>query len=162
MKGKPEVLDVLAENQGRVSDAAERLGLTTGNVSAFLTADTVLGSVDSSEKSYQSSAFVFDFVLPPALRKAGTSWVTGVCLPRQGRPNLVVLAENPTGAYVNADQYVLRMNPNGTADVPLWATACGMAGAFGFEKEHYEISVKCGERVLLPRVRQTPGSLLQA
>ena len=31
---------------------------------------------------------------------------------------------------------------------------CGMAGAFGFEKgDHYEVSVKCGERVLLPEVR---------
>ena len=30
---------------------------------------------------------------------------------------------------------------------------CGMAGAFGFEKDHYDISVKAGERVLLPRVR---------
>jgi hypothetical protein len=30
---------------------------------------------------------------------------------------------------------------------------CGMAGAFGFEKEHYEVSIACGERVLLPRVR---------
>ena len=33
---------------------------------------------------------------------------------------------------------------------------CGMAGSFGFEIEHYEISVKCGERILLPRVRETP------
>jgi len=32
---------------------------------------------------------------------------------------------------------------------------CGMAGAFGFEKEKYEISVKAGERVLLPAVRKT-------
>jgi Fe-S oxidoreductase len=32
---------------------------------------------------------------------------------------------------------------------------CGMAGAFGFEKgDHYDVSVKCGERVLLPEVRQ--------
>jgi Fe-S oxidoreductase len=31
---------------------------------------------------------------------------------------------------------------------------CGMAGSFGFEAEHYDISVKCGERMLLPRVRQ--------
>lgn len=30
---------------------------------------------------------------------------------------------------------------------------CGMAGAFGFEKEHYELSLRCGERVLLPAVR---------
>jgi Fe-S oxidoreductase len=30
---------------------------------------------------------------------------------------------------------------------------CGMAGAFGFEKDHYDVSIGCGERVLLPKVR---------
>ncbi|HEY3932735.1 MAG TPA: FAD-linked oxidase C-terminal domain-containing protein [Verrucomicrobiae bacterium] len=33
---------------------------------------------------------------------------------------------------------------------------CGMAGSFGFESEHFEISEKVGERILLPRVRETP------
>ena len=31
---------------------------------------------------------------------------------------------------------------------------CGMAGAFGYEKDHYDVSIKCGERVLLPAVRK--------
>jgi Fe-S oxidoreductase len=31
---------------------------------------------------------------------------------------------------------------------------CGMAGAFGFEKEHYDVAMKCAERVLLPAVRE--------
>ncbi|HEY1881621.1 MAG TPA: FAD-binding and (Fe-S)-binding domain-containing protein [Candidatus Cybelea sp.] len=36
------------------------------------------------------------------------------------------------------------------------AGCCGMAGAFGFEAgEHYEVSVKAGELVLLPSVRKT-------
>jgi FAD/FMN-containing dehydrogenase/Fe-S oxidoreductase len=30
---------------------------------------------------------------------------------------------------------------------------CGMAGSFGFEEEKYGVSVACGERALLPRVR---------
>jgi Fe-S oxidoreductase len=30
---------------------------------------------------------------------------------------------------------------------------CGMAGSFGFEREHYEISMAVGERRLLPAVR---------
>jgi FAD/FMN-containing dehydrogenase/Fe-S oxidoreductase len=36
------------------------------------------------------------------------------------------------------------------------AGCCGMAGAFGYEKEndHYEVGVAAGERVLLPEVRQ--------
>ncbi len=31
---------------------------------------------------------------------------------------------------------------------------CGMAGAFGYEKEHYELSMKVGELVLFPEVRK--------
>ena len=34
---------------------------------------------------------------------------------------------------------------------------CGMAGVFGFERgEHYDVSIKVGERVLLPAVRSAP------
>ena len=33
---------------------------------------------------------------------------------------------------------------------------CGMAGSFGFEAEKYDVSVKIGERVLLPAVRLLP------
>ena len=36
-----------------------------------------------------------------------------------------------------------------------------MAGAFGFERgEHYDVSVACGERVLLPAVRTAPDDAL--
>jgi FAD/FMN-containing dehydrogenase/Fe-S oxidoreductase len=37
---------------------------------------------------------------------------------------------------------------------------CGMAGSFGFEKEHYEVSIASGERVLLPAVREADQSTL--
>jgi Fe-S oxidoreductase len=37
---------------------------------------------------------------------------------------------------------------------------CGMAGAFGFEKDHYEVSIACGERVLLPAVRNVDAETL--
>jgi Fe-S oxidoreductase len=30
---------------------------------------------------------------------------------------------------------------------------CGMAGSFGFEKEHYDLSVKIGNRRLAPAVK---------
>jgi FAD/FMN-containing dehydrogenase/Fe-S oxidoreductase len=33
---------------------------------------------------------------------------------------------------------------------------CGMAGAFGFDESNYEISLRIGERVLLPAVREAP------
>jgi FAD/FMN-containing dehydrogenase/Fe-S oxidoreductase len=37
---------------------------------------------------------------------------------------------------------------------------CGMAGAFGFEKDHYDVSIKVGERVLLPAVREADKQTL--
>jgi FAD/FMN-containing dehydrogenase/Fe-S oxidoreductase len=37
---------------------------------------------------------------------------------------------------------------------------CGMAGAFGFQREHYEVSMKVGERVILPLVRETDDDTL--
>ena len=39
---------------------------------------------------------------------------------------------------------------------------CGMAGSFGYEKEHYDVSMKVGELVLLPTVRDTPSEVLIA
>jgi FAD/FMN-containing dehydrogenase/Fe-S oxidoreductase len=37
---------------------------------------------------------------------------------------------------------------------------CGMAGAFGYKKDHYDVSVACGERVLLPAVRAAADDTL--
>jgi FAD/FMN-containing dehydrogenase/Fe-S oxidoreductase len=37
---------------------------------------------------------------------------------------------------------------------------CGMAGSFGFEREKYDVSVACGERVLLPAVRSASRETL--
>ncbi|MCC5805912.1 MAG: FAD-binding protein [Opitutales bacterium] len=34
---------------------------------------------------------------------------------------------------------------------------CGMAGSFGYEKEHYDLSMRIGELVLFPAVRDTPA-----
>ena len=37
---------------------------------------------------------------------------------------------------------------------------CGMAGAFGFESRHYELSMNIGNRVLLPMVREASADTL--
>lgn len=37
---------------------------------------------------------------------------------------------------------------------------CGMAGSFGFEARKYDLSMACGERRLLPAVRQSPEGTL--
>jgi len=37
---------------------------------------------------------------------------------------------------------------------------CGMAGAFGFEADHYDVSMAAGERVVLPKVRDVDDDVL--
>ena len=59
---------------------------------------------------------------------------------------------------MTAEEAVLdRMGIEFTAPAP---GCCGMAGAFGFEKEKYEISKSIGELELLPAVRQAPTDWL--
>jgi Fe-S oxidoreductase len=39
---------------------------------------------------------------------------------------------------------------------------CGVAGSFGFEAEHYDLSVQIGEQRLLPAVREAPDAIVVA
>jgi FAD/FMN-containing dehydrogenase/Fe-S oxidoreductase len=41
-------------------------------------------------------------------------------------------------------------------------SCCGMAGSFGYEAEHYEVSMKMAEATLLPAVRAAPAALVVA
>ncbi len=49
--------------------------------------------------------------------------------------------------------YTVQLIPSG---------CCGMAGSFGYEKEHYDLSMQIGELVLLPTVRQQPADVIIA
>jgi len=39
---------------------------------------------------------------------------------------------------------------------------CGMAGSFGYEKEHFDLSMKIGELVLFPTIRKQPEEVIIA
>lgn len=47
---------------------------------------------------------------------------------------------------------ILQLPANYTASL-IRSGCCGMAGSFGYEREHYDVSMKIGELVLLPAVR---------
>ncbi len=42
------------------------------------------------------------------------------------------------------------------------SSCCGMAGSFGYEAEHYDVSMQMAELSLLPAVRQAPDALIVA
>jgi FAD/FMN-containing dehydrogenase/Fe-S oxidoreductase len=51
------------------------------------------------------------------------------------------------------ENYSVQLIPSG---------CCGMAGSFGYEAEHYDVSMKIGELVLFPAVRQQPNDVIIA
>lgn len=51
------------------------------------------------------------------------------------------------------ENYEVQLIPSG---------CCGMAGSFGYEKEHYDLSMKIGELVLFPTVRKQPEEVIIA
>ena len=57
-------------------------------------------------------------------------------------------------AVMSKDGEVEWLKKLGVEPEVLDSGCCGMAGSFGFEKEKYEVSVKCGELALLPKVRR--------
>jgi len=59
-------------------------------------------------------------------------------------------------ALVAASRQLLSAIP-GASVTDLDAGCCGMAGSFGYERRHYEVSRAIAERKLLPAVRNRPA-----
>jgi FAD/FMN-containing dehydrogenase/Fe-S oxidoreductase len=64
-------------------------------------------------------------------------------------------------ATVGAAVKALQLIPGLTVET-FEATCCGMAGSFGYEAEHHEMSLKIGELGVLPKMRAAPRDTLLA
>lgn len=62
---------------------------------------------------------------------------------------------------VAGTQAALALPPNYTVKT-IPSGCCGMAGSFGYEKDHYEVSMGIGEMVLFPAVRAAADSITVA
>lgn len=91
-----------------------------------------------------------------AVARGKTVYLHGHCYQKAGAP----AADGfPTG--VQATVGMLRFA--GYQVELIDAGCCGMAGAFGYEAEHYELSMKVGEMQLFPAVRQaSPEAIIAA
>ena len=61
-------------------------------------------------------------------------------------------------ASTKSTKYILSFPENYTVEeIP--SGCCGMAGSFGYEKEHYKLSMQIGETVLFPAIRETSNTV---
>lgn len=61
-----------------------------------------------------------------------------------------------TLSSVSATEKILSLPRNYRVEL-IQAGCCGMAGSFGYEKRHFEVSMKIAELVLLPAIREDEG-----
>ena len=62
-------------------------------------------------------------------------------------------------AVMPAVQQVLKLVPGLNVET-IDSSCCGMAGAFGYEAEHYEVSMKMAEAALLPAIRKADANAI--
>jgi Fe-S oxidoreductase len=62
---------------------------------------------------------------------------------------------------VSAILDVLRLIPGAKPEL-IESSCCGMAGSFGYEASHFEVSMQMAEATLLPAVRQNPDAIIVA
>ena len=56
---------------------------------------------------------------------------------------------------------LLRLIPGAQPEL-IESSCCGMAGSFGYEASHHEVSMQMAEASLLPAVRRAPSAVIVA
>lgn len=118
--------------RGEEKDAAKQIAYNTFMIEEFLASELDAGNIDLSLFRNQN-----------ALIK-----LHGHC------------QQKVLSSLVPVKKILTRMGNNQVHLIP--SGCCGMAGSFGFEKEHYDLSMKIGELVLFPVVRDQPKEVIIA
>ncbi|MEG1372052.1 MAG: hypothetical protein RSD75_06920 [Mucinivorans sp.] len=64
-------------------------------------------------------------------------------------------------ASIEPSRIMLSLPENYSVEV-IPSGCCGMAGSFGYEKEHYELSMQIGETTLFPEIRKSADYIISA
>ncbi len=151
---------MLTQAKQRLEETLEALGpeIDAGTPVVFLEPscaavfrDEMLGLLPDNDRAKRLSqqTFLFDEYLrkidyhPPALDRRAI--VHGHCHQK------AVMGMKPTQELLSGMGVKAELLDSG---------CCGMAGSFGYESEHYDVSMKVGEHELLPKVRSAPKDQL--
>ncbi|HEY2376089.1 MAG TPA: FAD-binding and (Fe-S)-binding domain-containing protein [Gemmatimonadaceae bacterium] len=128
------------------------VGLEPSCVSVFRDELTQMLPGDEDAKRLSDSTMMFaDFMQ----RRLDDGWRAPHAL---GGRNAILHGHCHEKAVLKLEGVTALLDAMGIHYETLNSGCCGMAGAFGFEKDKYEVSIAAGERVLLPRVRAAEAS----
>jgi FAD/FMN-containing dehydrogenase/Fe-S oxidoreductase len=118
--------------RGEEQKAAHHIGAYTYLIEEFLSKELEAGRIDLSQFKEQKKLIK----------------VHGHC------------QQKALSSLVPVKKILTRMGSNEVHMIP--SGCCGMAGSFGYEKEHYDLSMQIGELVLFPTVRKQPEDVIIA
>lgn len=144
-----------------VSEATPLIGLEPSCILSFRDEypDLVTGDLKTAAKEIGKHAFLLEEFLIKEAAKGNIKASQFTDKPRQ-----VLLhghCQQKAICGVGATQKILSLPANFRVTV-IPSGCCGMAGSFGYEKEHYALSMQIGELVLLPAVREAPAETIIA
>ena len=109
---------------------------------------------DQKAQAVASNSFLLDEFLARSMEEGGP----GLELrPRPGKVLLHGHCHQKAMTGLGPALRLMRRVPEAEVEA-LDAGCCGMAGAFGYEREHYDVSMQIGERALFPAVRRSPDA----
>ena len=150
-RAKDLLLRIMDELRPEIEAATPIVVLEPSCASVFRDELTNLFPKDSRARALSKQAFLLSEFLEQRARDFP--------LPKLGRRALVHGHCHHKAIMKMTDEEAVlrRLGVDFTAPAP---GCCGMAGAFGFEKDKYEVSKAIGELELLPAVRQAPTDWL--
>ena len=135
-----------------MADGAKLVGLEPSCVLAFGDEYLYLLEGDETARRVASDSLLIDEFLSDALGGRNVEFTDG------GSARTLLHGHCQQRALVGTGHSldVLRMLP-GPGPAEIDSGCCGMAGSFGFESEHYEMSMAIGELSLFPEIREQSG-----
>ena len=118
--------------RGEEKEAAQKIGYHTLMIEEFLSKELDAGNIDLSLFNEQRSLIK----------------VHGHC------------QQKALSTLTHTKKILTRMGNNQVHMIP--SGCCGMAGSFGYEKEHFDLSMQIGELVLFPAVRKVDENVIIA
>jgi Fe-S oxidoreductase len=112
-------------------------------------------AADVAGRVRQVEELIVEAIDSGRLRLREDSWLAGRTLVYHGH------CHQKAGVGTAATVALLRRIPGVTVD-ELDAGCCGMAGSFGFESEHYDLSMKVGGDRLFPAIAARPDAVVVA
>lgn len=158
-KGLVRKAQIIANKNVKLLDGLidERTPLIGIEPSAILTfkdeyIDLTKGSNKEKAKVIASNSFLFDDFIMHEIRNGHIS----KDIFKGGHRKIKLHGHCHQKALASTSSTIQMLSlPEGYEVKEIKSGCCGMAGSFGFEKEHYEVSMKIGEMVLFPEVRES-------